>query len=94
MDRERLFGGNPVAVVIRLVVVSIIVGIVLSALNIHPANLVYHVRLLLRRLYEMGFGVFESAFGYFLLGALIVIPIWLLTRLFGVIRGGRDGDRR
>jgi len=91
MDRDRLLGGNPVGVIVRLIVVSIIVGIVLSALNINPGNIVYHVRLLFQRLYDMGFGIFESAFGYFLLGAIIVIPIWLLTRALGVFRAGRDG---
>ena len=91
MDRDRLLGGNPVGVIVRLIVVSIIVGIVLSALNINPGNIVYHVRLLFQRLYDMGFGIFESAFGYFLLGAIIVIPIWLLTRALGVFRTGRDG---
>ncbi len=93
MDRERLFGGNPLAVILRLVVVSIVVGIVLSALNIHPGNIVYHVRLLLQRLYDMGFGIFEGAINYFLLGAVIVVPIWLLTRLFGIMRSDRDRDR-
>lgn len=87
MDRERLFGGNPVGVIIRLVVLSIIVGIVLSAFNIHPANIVYHIRLLVQRLYDMGFGLFENAFGYLILGAVIVVPIWLLTRLLAVARG-------
>jgi hypothetical protein len=93
MDRERLLGGNPVAVIIRLVVLSIIVGIILSALDIHPYNLVYHVQRLLRRIYDMGFGIIEGALGYFLLGALIVVPIWLLTRLFRLLRAP-DGDRR
>lgn len=91
MDRDRLLGGNPVGVIVRLIVVSIIVGIVLSALNINPGNIVYHIRVLFQRIYEMGFGIFESAFGYFLLGAIIVIPIWLLTRFLGIFRSGRDG---
>lgn len=87
MDRDRLLGGNPVGVIVRLIVLSIIVGIVLSALDIHPANIVYHIRLLLQRLYDMGFGLFENAFGYLILGAVIVVPIWLLTRLLAVARG-------
>lgn len=91
MDRDRLLGGNPLGVIVRLIVVSIIVGIVLSALNIDPWNIPYHIRLLFQRLYEMGFGIFKDAFGYFLLGAIVVIPIWLLIRAFGIFRSGRDG---
>lgn len=86
MDRERIFGGNPVSVIIRLVLLSIVVGIVLSALGITPDNLFYHLNLLVRRLYDMGFGAVEWIFGYFLIGAMIVIPIWLLARLIGMGR--------
>jgi hypothetical protein len=91
MDRELLFGGNPLGVIIRLAVLSIVVGIVLSALDIHPANIIDRLGLLVRRIYDMGFGLFQNAFGYLILGAVIVIPIWLLTRLFSV---ARDRDPR
>ena len=90
---NRLFGGNPIGVIVRLVVLSIIVGIVMSALNIRPEYLLYHVQMLIHRISMLGFGVFESAFAYFLLGAVIVIPIWLIARLLGAIGGGR-GERR
>lgn len=90
MERDRLFGGNPLGVIVRLVVVSIIVGIVLSALNIDPWSIPYHIERLFRRIYEMGFDIFRNAFGYFVLGAIVVIPIWLLTRLLGVFRSRRD----
>jgi hypothetical protein len=91
MDRERLLGGNPVGVIVRLIVISIIVGIVLSALNIDPWSIPYHIERVFRGIYEMGFDIFRNAFGYFLLGAIIVIPIWLLTRALGIFRSGRGG---
>jgi hypothetical protein len=91
MDRNRFFGGNPVAVIVRLVILSIIVGIVLSALNIRPTEIIYYVRLLFQRLYDLGFASIESVLEYFLLGAVIVIPIWLIARLFGAMRKGDDG---
>jgi hypothetical protein len=69
MDRDRFFGGHPAAVLVRLVLLSIVAGIVLSALDITPDNLFYHLNLLARRLYDMGFGVFEWLFKYFLIGA-------------------------
>ncbi len=88
MDRNGLFGGNPIGVIVRLVVLSIIVGIVMSALNIRPENIFFHVRMLIRRISDLGFGIFEGAVGYFLLGAVIVIPIWIIARIFGAIGGG------
>lgn len=93
MDRNQIFGGNPIAVIIRLVVLSVIVGVVLSALNIRPDQLLDHIRRLIQRIYDLGFGVFETAFGYFLIGAVVVIPIWLIARLLGAFKQNQD-DRR
>ena len=87
---DKLFGGNPLGVILRLVVVSIIVGIVMSALGIHPGNIIYHLRLLVHRITSLGFGIFESAFAYFVIGAVVVIPIWLISRMLGGLGGNRD----
>jgi Family of unknown function (DUF6460) len=92
MDRDRFFGGHPAAVLVRLVLLSIVAGIVLSALDITPDNIFYHLNLLARRLYDMGFGVFEWLFKYFLIGAVLVFPVWLVVRLLGAFRR-RSDDR-
>ena len=91
MNWERIFGGNPLGVVLRLIVLSVVVGIILSALDITPENLVYRLQILFRRIYDMGFGAIEWAFGYFLLGAIVVIPIWLIARLLGGSRRRDEG---
>ena len=91
MDRDRIFGGNPAGVVIRLVLLSIVVGIVLSALGIDPANLFYHLDVLIRRLYDLGFVWVEWLFRYFLIGAVVVIPIWFIARLLGAFAKRSDG---
>ncbi len=91
MDRDTLFGGNPLGVFVRLVVLSIVVGIVLSALGITPKNLFYHLNLLAQRLYDMGFGAIEWIFGYLILGAMVVVPIWFIARLFGLL--GQTSDK-
>lgn len=90
MSWERIFGGNPIGVIIRLVILSVIVGIVLATLGIDYTNIFYRIELLIRRIYDLGLGTIEWIFGYFLLGAVIVIPIWLIARLLGVFRN-RDG---
>lgn len=94
MDRNTIFGGNPFGVVIRLVLISIVVGIILSAIGITPRNLFYHLDILARRLYDLGFGVFENILGYLVLGAIVVVPIWLVARVFGALNDGKsDSDR-
>lgn len=87
MDRNTIFGGNPLGVIIRLVLLSIVVGIVLSALGITPKNLFYHIDVLIRRLYDLGFGAIDWILGYLLLGAMVVVPIWLIARLVGALGG-------
>lgn len=83
MDIERFLGGNPLGVVIRLVVISIVVGIVMSALGLTPGELFRRIDFLLQRIYDMGFRWVESLLGYFLIGAVIVVPVWLIARLLG-----------
>ena len=80
---ERIFGGNPVGVIVRLIIMSVVVGIVLSALGITPDNLFYRLRLLVERIYAMGWDAVQWALGYFLIGAIIVVPIWIVSRLLG-----------
>jgi hypothetical protein len=87
---ERIFGGNPLGVIVRLVVLSIVIGIVLSALGIDVYNLSYHLERLARRLYDLGFDAFHWLFQPFLVGAAIVIPIWLIARLLGGFRSRKD----
>ena len=84
---ERWVGGSPLAVLGRLVLVSVLVGVILSALGLDPLNILESVRVLLARLWEMGFDAFRWLWRYFLLGAVIVIPIWILMRLFNAPRG-------
>ena len=91
MDRNTIFGGNPVGVLIRLALLSIVVGIVLSALGISPTNLFYHLNILARRIYDLGFDTVEWVVQYLVLGAMVVVPIWLIARFLGYIGRGRDG---
>lgn len=83
MDFERMLGGSPLSVLLRLVVLSVVVGIVLSTLGLTPGELFRKLDFLLQSFFNMGFRWMETLAGYFLIGAVIVIPIWLLARLLG-----------
>jgi H+/Cl- antiporter ClcA len=91
MDRQQFFGDSVARTLVRLVLLSIVVGIIFSVLGITPFNLIERIEQLVRRILDLGFDAFRSAFTYFLLGAVVVIPIWFIMRL---LRGGRPGDRR
>ena len=60
---------------------SVVVGVILSALNLHPRQVISHIVSMVEHIYYMGFDAVQWALEYFLLGALIVFPIWLVMRL-------------
>jgi len=88
---ERFFGGNPALVLLRLVILSLILGVVLAALGFSPYDIIQNIRDLAARIYDMGFVAVEKAFRYFLLGAVIVFPVWVVMRLVKV--AGRENGR-
>ena len=83
----RIIGGSPLAVLGRLILVSILVGVILSALGLDPFDIVRSVERLIRSIWNMGFDAVRWVWRYFLLGAVIVIPIWLIMRLVNAPRG-------
>ena len=80
---NRFLGGSPLAVAFRLILLSVLVGVVLAAIGFDPWNILHSIRMLFQRLWDLGFDAVNWLWRYFLLGAVIVIPIWLLSRLFG-----------
>lgn len=90
MELRSILGGNPLGVIVRLALISLVVGIVLKALGIDLRNFFDRINVLLRNLYDLGFDAINWSLEYMLLGALVVIPIWLVTRLAGASREKPD----
>ena len=78
---SRFLGGPPLAVVGKLILLSILVGVVLAAVGLDPWNIIHSVERLVRWVWNFGFDAVAWLWRYFLLGAAIVIPIWLIMRL-------------
>jgi hypothetical protein len=78
---SRLLGGPPLAVLVRLVLLSIVVGFILSAAGLDPLNILHSIERLVRQVWDMGFDAVRWVWRYFLLGAVLVVPVWLLVRL-------------
>jgi len=78
---SRFLGGPPLAVLARLVLLSIVVGVILSAVGLDPWNILQSIQRLIRSVWDMGFDAIRWLWRYFLLGAVLVVPIWLLVRL-------------
>ena len=83
----RWMGGSPLAVLGRLILICVLVGVVLSALGLDPWNIWVSLQRLIESVWNMGFDAVRWLWGYFLLGAVIVIPIWIIMRIANGPRG-------
>lgn len=81
MNFREFLGGHPLAVVVRLAILSLVVGIVLSFFGVTPRNFFYVLDDFARRIYDLGFGAVEWVFQYLILGAMLVVPVWLILRV-------------
>jgi hypothetical protein len=78
---SRVVGGSPVGVLVRLVLLSVVVGFILHAAHIDPEDIFRSLEELIQRIWDLGLEPLRWLWRYFLLGAVIVVPIWLLIRL-------------
>jgi hypothetical protein len=83
----RFFGGSPLAVIFRLILLSILVGVILEVLGLDPWNIIESLRAVVRRIWDMGFDAVRWLWRYLLLGAAVVVPIWLIIRIVRAPRG-------
>ena len=80
-------GGSPLSVIVRLAVISLLVGVLLSWLDIRPYEIVDWITGLFEWAWYSLFGSLNRALDYFILGAVIVVPIFFLSRLLKSSRG-------
>jgi Domain of unknown function (DUF6460) len=84
---SRFFGGPPLSVVFRLILLSILIGVILQVLGLDPWNIFDSLRRLVLRVWDMGFDALRWLWRYLMLGAVVVVPIWLIVRLMRVAQG-------
>lgn len=91
---DNIFGGSPLGVLIRLVIISIIVGVILTALGWTPIDLLQAFGDLVDWISNISADAVRELFRYFLLGAAVVIPIWIIMRVIKVLSGdGKRGEK-
>jgi len=83
----RFIGGTPLAVAGRLALLCILVGVILAAIGLDPLDIIRSIRELVTRIWNMGFDALRWLWHYFLLGAIVVVPVWLVIRLVRTPRG-------
>lgn len=82
---NRTFGRT----VARLVVLSLIVGLILSFFDISPQGLLRNMGATVEKIFSLVATFIEWSLSYILIGAIVVVPIWLILWL---VRAA--GDRK
>lgn len=83
---RRFIGGSPAAVFVRLLFLSVLVGATMAMLGLTPERLFWHAYDAIRSLVDLGLDTFHDFGRWIIAGALVVVPLWLIARLFAVSR--------
>lgn len=83
---NKFLGDTPLRVLVKLVVVSILVGFVMTIFDWYPVDIYFGIRNFLLDLWRTGFAALGRVGDYLLLGAAIVIPAFLILRVLSYRR--------
>lgn len=81
-DRSSIVG-----TVIKIVVASLLIGLVMKAFSISPRGLLEALGDTGKKIADLLAWIVEGSLEYILIGAVVVVPIWLILKLWAVFRG-------
>lgn len=81
-NMQRFMGGSPLGVLVRLIFISLLVGAGMAFLGLSPTNIYESVVRFIRSLGNLGLGALSDVGQWIIAGALVVVPVWLIMRLF------------
>ena len=83
---ERFLGDSPLRVLLKLLVLSFIVGIVMAAFDWTPWDIYHGARDFVLRIWNMGFAALGRFGEYILIGAGVVVPVFIILRILSYRR--------
>lgn len=83
---NRFLGDTPGRTAIKLVVISLIVGFLMAIFGVDPGDIVYGIRNFVLDIWHSGFAALGKVGDYLLLGATVVIPVFVILRLLSYRR--------
>ena len=83
---RRFLGGSPAGVFVRLLFLSVLVGAFMAMLGITPGLLFWRVVDSVQDLVHLAATQLHDITGWVVAGAVVVVPLWLIARLFAVSR--------
>ena len=82
----RFLGDSPLRVVLKLIIISFLVGLVMSAFGWSPFDIIDKLYRFVLHLWNMGFRAVENVLEYLLLGAAVVVPAFVILRILSYRR--------
>jgi hypothetical protein len=82
----RFLGDSPLRVLVKLIVLSLVVGLFMSVFDFTPWDFWYALRDAVLHVWYMGFDAIDRFLGYIVLGAVVVIPVFFVLRVLSYRR--------
>jgi hypothetical protein len=79
---QDFLGGSPLSILVKLIFLSLLVGAFLAFLDVTPIDLGNRLLRTFRSMFGLSFEALQDIGRWILYGAMIVVPIWFLLRLF------------
>jgi hypothetical protein len=79
---NRFLGGSPGPVLVKLIFLSLLVGAFLAFLDITPFGLIEGLFNWISSVLDLSLETVEEVGLWILYGAIIVVPLWLISRVF------------
>ncbi|HLM41234.1 MAG TPA: DUF6460 domain-containing protein [Microvirga sp.] len=80
---NRFLGGSPASVLAKLIFLSLLVGAFMAFLGVTPLRLIEGLFDWITSILDLSLDTVKEIGLWVLYGAVIVVPLWLLSRLFG-----------
>jgi hypothetical protein len=78
---SRFLGGSPGSVILKLIVISLIVGAGMVFFHLTPRDLLDSVRRLIETVLGSGLDGVRTILVYIAYGAMVVVPVFVVVRL-------------
>ncbi|OXT01668.1 hypothetical protein B7H23_01500 [Notoacmeibacter marinus] len=84
---QRFLGDSPLRVALKLIIISFIVGVFMHYFGVTPLEVIDRFVGMIEWAWQNGYEALASFASYFIIGAVVVVPIFLIVRLMSYRRG-------
>jgi hypothetical protein len=82
----RFLGDSPLRVIVKLTVISLIVGFLMNVFHWTPWDIYDALRDTMARIWNMGWEAIGDFLRYIIFGAMVVVPVFLIIRILNIRR--------